>query len=131
MDQPPHRANNRGGGASPSSYESSLGPERRRPTRLAYATLAGPGRQPGNWRFGAAVFLALALRLGAAHGVELWTLASELNAVVVLPLVLFNLKRLRGRTWPQYAIVLSLTPAPLGFFIERLARFVIGYHMSP
>src|SRR5690242_18366689 len=50
-----------------------------------------------------------------------WTLATELNAVLVLPLVLLNLKRLRGRSWPKYAVVLSLTPAPLGLLIERVA----------
>jgi len=59
-----------------------------------------------------------------------WTLASEINAVVVLPLVLLNLKRLRGRTWPKYAVVLSLTPAPLGLLIEKLAHLVVGYHYS-
>jgi hypothetical protein len=60
-----------------------------------------------------------------------WTLASELNAIVVLPLVLFNLKRLRGSRWPKYAILLSLTPAPLGLLVERFAQLCIGYHWSP
>ena len=59
-----------------------------------------------------------------------WTLASELNALVVLPLVLLNLKRLRGRTWPKYAIALSLTAAPLGLLIEKIAHLVVGYHYS-
>jgi len=59
-----------------------------------------------------------------------WTLASELNAIVVLPLVLLNLKRLRRRTWPKYAVVLSLTPAPLGLLIEKFAHMVVGYHYS-
>lgn len=59
-----------------------------------------------------------------------WTLASELNALVVLPLLLLNLKRLRGRAWPRYAVVLSLTPAPFGLLIEKLAHMVVGYHYS-
>jgi hypothetical protein len=59
-----------------------------------------------------------------------WTLASELNALVVLPLVLFNLKRLRGRAWPKYAVTLSLTAAPLGLLIEKIAHVVVGYHYS-
>src|SRR5258708_5850307 len=53
-----------------------------------------------------------------------WTLASELNALFVLPLVLLNLKRLHGRTWPKYAVVLSLTAAPLGLLIEKIAHLV-------
>jgi hypothetical protein len=63
-------------------------------------------------------------------GYEVWVIATELNAVIVLPLVLFNLKRLRGRTWPRYAVALSLTPIPLALVVERLARAIIGYHLS-
>ncbi len=53
------------------------------------------------------------------------------GALVVLPLVLLNLKRLRGRTWPKYAVVLSLTPIPLFWLVETLAHKMIGYQYSP
>src|SRR5262245_14134464 len=43
------------------------------------------------------------------------------GTLFVLPLVLFNLKRLRGRTWPKYAIVLCLTPIPLAVLVEKIA----------
>jgi hypothetical protein len=49
----------------------------------------------------------------------------------VLPLTLFNLKRLRGRTWPRYAVVLALTPIPLAMFIAELAHRIIGFHLKP
>jgi hypothetical protein len=51
--------------------------------------------------------------------------------LVVLPLVLFNLKRLRGRTWPKYAIGLALTPIPVAMLVERIARAIIGYGLAP
>ena len=53
-----------------------------------------------------------------------------LGALIVLPLVLLNLKRLRGR-WPKYAIALAFTPIPLALVIERIARGMIGYSMEP
>jgi hypothetical protein len=53
-----------------------------------------------------------------------------LGALIVLPLVLLNLKRLRG-TWPRYAIALAFTPIPLALVMERIARGMIGYSMEP
>lgn len=51
--------------------------------------------------------------------------------LVVLPLVLFNLKRLRGRTWPKWAIGLAFTPIPAAMLVERIARAIIGYGLAP
>jgi hypothetical protein len=48
----------------------------------------------------------------------------------VLPLTLFNFKRLRRRTWPKYAVVLALTPIPLALLVSGLARKIIGFHYS-
>ena len=51
-------------------------------------------------------------------------------ALPVLPLTLFNLKRLRGRTWPRYAVILALTPIPLALLISRFAQLIVGFHFS-
>ncbi len=51
--------------------------------------------------------------------------------LVVLPLVLFNLKRLRGRAWPKWAIGLAFTPIPAFMLVERIARAIIGYGLAP
>jgi hypothetical protein len=61
---------------------------------------------------------------------EVSTLFIGVCALPVLPLVLFNLKRLRGRIWPRYAVMLALTPIPLALFVETLAHKIIGYHYS-
>ncbi len=63
-------------------------------------------------------------------GLVLWILIIGVGALLVLPLVLFNLKRLRGRVWPRYAIVLALTPVPLAMLISRVAQMIIGFHFS-
>jgi hypothetical protein len=60
-----------------------------------------------------------------------WMFFIGVGALVVLPLVLFNLKRLRGRSWPKYAVVLALTPIPLAVFVEKLAHWIVGYQYSP
>lgn len=59
-----------------------------------------------------------------------WTLFIGVGALPVLPLVLFNLKRLRGRSWPKYAVMLALTPIPLAFLVEKLAHWIVGYQYS-
>ena len=64
-------------------------------------------------------------------GWPLWILFIGVAALVVLPLVLFNLRKLRGRSWPKYAIALSLTPVPLAFLVERFARTIVGYILEP
>ena len=51
--------------------------------------------------------------------------------LVVLPLILFNLKRLRGRTWPKWALGLAFTPIPVAILVERVARAIIGYGLAP
>jgi hypothetical protein len=63
-------------------------------------------------------------------GWALWIFIIGAGALLVLPLVLFNLKRLRGRTWPKYAVVLALTPVPLAMLVSRLAQLIIGFHFS-
>jgi hypothetical protein len=63
-------------------------------------------------------------------GFALWILLIGVGALLVLPLVLFNLKRLRGRVWPKYAVVLALTPVPLAMLISRVAQVIIGFHFS-
>jgi hypothetical protein len=63
-------------------------------------------------------------------GLTLWILVIGVGALLILPLVLFNLKRLRGRGWPKYAVVLALTPIPLAMLVSRLAQMIIGFHFS-
>jgi uncharacterized membrane protein YhaH (DUF805 family) len=63
-------------------------------------------------------------------GYAVWIVVIGAGALLVLPLVLLNLKRLRGRTWPKYAIVLALTPVPLGILVSRLAQLIIGFQFS-
>jgi hypothetical protein len=60
-----------------------------------------------------------------------WILSIGVGALIVLPLVLFNLKRLRGRSWPKWAVALALTPIPLALLLEGLARSIIGYQTLP
>ena len=52
------------------------------------------------------------------------------GALVVLPLTLLNSKRLRGRTWPRFAVVLSLTPIPLALLVQAVAKSIVGFHES-
>jgi hypothetical protein len=60
-----------------------------------------------------------------------WIVFIGVGALGVLPLVLFNLRRLRGKSWPKYAVLLALTPIPLAVLIEMLARGIVGYQYSP
>jgi hypothetical protein len=60
-----------------------------------------------------------------------WIFFIGVGALLVLPLVLFNLRRLRGRSWPKYAVMLALTPIPVALLIERLAHWLVGYQYSP
>jgi hypothetical protein len=60
----------------------------------------------------------------------LYVLVIGAGALLVLPLVLFNLKRLRGRVWPKYAVILALTPVPLALLVEAVAHRIIGFHYS-
>jgi hypothetical protein len=57
-----------------------------------------------------------------------WIFIIGVGALVILPLTLFNLKRLRGRTWPKYAVILALTPIPLAMLVAGLAHMIIGFH---
>jgi hypothetical protein len=59
-----------------------------------------------------------------------WIFFIGVGALPVLPLTLFNLKRLRGRTWPRYAVILALTPIPLALLVAGLAHRIIGFHYS-
>ena len=63
-------------------------------------------------------------------GWEMWILFIGVATLPVLPLTLFNLKRLRGRTWPRYAVTLALTPIPLALSVAGLAHKIIGFHYS-
>jgi hypothetical protein len=60
-----------------------------------------------------------------------WIFFIGVGTLVVLPLVLFNLRRLRNRIWPKYAVGLALTPIPLALLVERLAQWIVGYQYSP
>jgi hypothetical protein len=60
-----------------------------------------------------------------------WIFLIGVGALLILPLVLFNLRRLRGRSWPKYAVTLALTPIPLAIFVEKLAHWIIGYRYLP
>ena len=64
-------------------------------------------------------------------GRALWIFVTGAGALFVLPLVLFNLTRLRGRVWPKYAVVLALTPVPLAMLVSRLVQLIVGFHFSP
>jgi hypothetical protein len=61
-------------------------------------------------------------------GWSFWIFIIGIGTLVVLPLTLFNLKRLRGRTWPKYAVILALTPIPLAMLVAGLAHMIIGFH---
>ncbi len=63
-------------------------------------------------------------------GWTMWILLLGVATLPVLPLTLFNLKRLRGRTWPRYAVTLALTPIPLALCVAGLAHKIIGFHYS-
>ncbi|HSU56764.1 MAG TPA: hypothetical protein VLT36_22085, partial [Candidatus Dormibacteraeota bacterium] len=63
-------------------------------------------------------------------GLEMWIVLVGVATLPVLPLTLINLKRLRGRTWPRYAVTLALTPIPLAVFVAGLAHKIIGFHFS-
>jgi uncharacterized membrane protein YhaH (DUF805 family) len=64
-------------------------------------------------------------------GWTLWIFLIGVATLPVLPLILLNLKRLRGRTWPRYGITLALTPIPLALCVAGLAHKIIGFHYSP
>ena len=53
------------------------------------------------------------------------------GALLVIPLVVFNWRRLRGKIWPWFAVALALTPIPLAVLVEKVAHWTIGYHYSP
>src|SRR4051794_19125285 len=63
-------------------------------------------------------------------GWAMWIFFIGVATLPVLPLTLLNLKRLRGRTWPRYAVALALTPIPLALVVEGLAHKIIGFHYS-
>ena len=63
-------------------------------------------------------------------GLEMWIVFVGIGALLVLPLTLLNLKRLRGKSWPKYAVVLALTPIPLAWSVAALAHRIIGFHFS-
>jgi len=63
-------------------------------------------------------------------GLEMWILFIGVGTLPVLPLTLFNLRRLRGRRWPKYAVALALTPIPLAWAVAAVARMIIGFHFS-
>jgi hypothetical protein len=63
-------------------------------------------------------------------GWDMWVVLIGVATLPVLPLTLFNLKRLRGRTWPRYAVTLALTPIPLALSMAWLAHKVIGFNYS-
>lgn len=60
-----------------------------------------------------------------------WIVVIGVNALPIAPFVLFNMRRFRGRTWPKWAIGLSLTPIPLAMMIHVIAKAVVGYEMAP